>query len=145
MTKDELERYGGLGGILAVEGGDLLASKVFLNGGQVKERGGLFAIVDPLSPDRLDLVSGVSERGSGILSSDLRLLYENELDDLGLPGTLMIFEQNLTRVSDTYLGLEQRLARTLFARTYWASEQHGRHLAIGGAYGLEMKVRWELD
>ena len=57
----------------------------------------------------------------------------------------MIFEQNLTRVSDTYLGLEQRLARTLFARTYWASEQHGRHLAIGGAYGLEMKVRWELD
>jgi len=145
MTKDELERYGGLGGVLAVEGGDLLASKVFLSGGLGKERGGLFSIVEPLSPDRLDLVSGVSERGSGILSSDLRLLYENELDDLRLPGTLMIFEQNLTRVSDTYLGLEQRLARTLFARTYWASEQHGRHLAIGGAYGLEMKVRWELD
>jgi hypothetical protein len=145
MTRDQLERYGGLGGVLAVEGGDLLASKMFLSGRVGKERGGIFSIVDPLRPDRLDLVSGVSERGSGTLSSDLRLLYENELDDLGMPGTLMIFEQNLTRVSDTYLGLEQRLARTLFGRTYWASEQHGRHLAIGGAYGLEMKVRWELD
>jgi len=145
MTRDELERYGGLGGVLAVEGGDLLASKMFLSGRNGGGRGGLFRIVEPLRPDRLDLVSGVSERGSGILSSDLRLLYENELDDLNLPGTLMIFEQNLTRVSDTYLGFEQRLARTLFARSYWASEQHGRHLAIGGAYGLEMKVRWEVD
>jgi hypothetical protein len=145
MTRDDLERYGGLGGALAIEGGDLLASRVLFSSRAGSERGGLFSIVNPLKPDRLDLVSGVSERGSGLVSSDLRLLYENELDDVSLPGTLMIFEQNITRASDTYLGLEQRLARTLFARTYWASEQRGRHLPIGGAYGLEVKVRWELD
>ena len=87
----------------------------------------------------------MSERGSGAVSSDLRLLYENDLSDVGLPGSLMIFEQNISRASDTYLGFEQRLARKLFARTYWGSEQVGRYLDIGGAYGLEMKVRWELD
>jgi hypothetical protein len=145
MTRDELERYGGLGGALAVEGGDLLASRMLFASRTGNERGGFFKIVDPLRPDRLDLVSGVSERGSGMVSSDLRLLYENELDDVSLPGMLMIFEQNITRASDTYLGLEQRLARTLYARSYWASEQRGRHLPIGGAYGLEVKVRWELD
>jgi hypothetical protein len=101
--------------------------------------------VDPLRPERLDLVSGVSERGSGLVTSELRLLYENELTDVGLPGSLMILEQNISRANDTYLGFEQRLARTLYARTYWGSEQVGRFLDVGGAYGLEMKVRWELD
>jgi hypothetical protein len=145
MTRAEMERYGGLGGALAVEGGDLLASSVLFTGRSDTERGGLFRIVDPLRPERFDLVSGVSERGSGAVSSDLRLLYENDLSDVGLPGSLMIFEQNISRASDTYLGFEQRLARTLYARSYWGSEQVGRYLELGGAYGVEMKVRWELD
>ncbi|MEC9389540.1 MAG: hypothetical protein VX944_05640 [Myxococcota bacterium] len=79
------------------------------------------------------------------MNSELRLLYENELSDLGLNGSMMILEQNISRASDTYLGFEQRLARQLYARTYWGSEQVGRFLDVGGAYGLEMKVRWELD
>lgn len=145
MTRAELERYGGLAGALAVEGGDLLASSVLFTGRDDGERGALFRIVDPLRPERLDLVSGVSERGSGLVTSELRLLYENELTDVGLPGSLMILEQNISRANDTYLGFEQRLARTLYARTYWGSEQVGRFLDVGGAYGLEMKVRWELD
>ena len=145
MTRAELERYGGLAGALAVEGGDLLASSFLFSARDDTERGGLFRIVDPLRPERLDLVSGVSERGSGLVNSELRLLYENELSDLGLNGGMMILEQNISRASDTYLGFEQRLARQLYARTYWGSEQVGRFLDVGGAYGLEMKVRWELD
>ena len=145
MTRAELERYGGLGSALALEGGDILASSVLFSGLDDEDRGGLFRIVDPLRPERLDLVSGVSERGSGIVTSELRLLYENELSDVGLPGTLMIFEQNISRSSDTYLGIEQRLARTLYARTYWGSEQVGRYLDLGGAYGFDVKIRWELD
>jgi hypothetical protein len=145
MTRAELERYGGLGGALALEGGDLLASSVLFTGLDDPDRGGIFRIVDPLRPERLDLVSGVSERGSGIVTSELRLLYENELADVGLPGTMMIFEQNISRSTDTYLGIEQRLARTLFARTYWGSEQVGRYMDLGGAYGFDVKVRWEID
>ncbi|MEC8194085.1 MAG: translocation/assembly module TamB domain-containing protein [Myxococcota bacterium] len=145
MTRAELERYGGLAGALAIEGGDLLASSFLFSPRDDTERGGLFRIVDPLRPERLDLVSGVSERGSGLVNSELRLLYENELSDLGLNGSMMILEQNISRASDTYLGFEQRLARQLYARTYWGSEQVGRFLDVGGAYGLEMKVRWELD
>jgi hypothetical protein len=145
MTRAELERYGGLGSALALEGGDILASSVLFSGLDDEDRGGLFRIVDPLRPERLDLVSGVSERGSGIVTSELRLLYENELSDVGLPGTMMIFEQNISRSSDTYLGIEQRLARTLYARTYWGSEQVGRYLDLGGAYGFDVKIRWELD
>ncbi len=145
MTRAELERYGGLGGALALEGGDLLASSVLFNGLDDPDRGGLFRIVDPFRPERLDLVSGVSERGSGIVTSELRLLYENELADVGLPGTMMIFEQNISRSTDTYLGIEQRLARKLYARTYWGSEQVGRYMDLGGAYGFDVKVRWELD
>lgn len=145
MTRAELERYGGLGGAIAMEGGDLLASSVLFNGLDDPDRGGLFRIVDPFRPERLDLVSGVSERGSGIVTSELRLLYENELADVGLPGTMMIFEQNISRSTDTYLGIEQRLARKLYARTYWGSEQVGRYTDLGGAYGFDVKVRWELD
>jgi len=145
MTRAELERYGGLAGALAIEGGDLLASSFLFSQRDEADRGGLFRIVDPLRPERLDLVSGVSERGSGLVNSELRLLYENELSDLGLNGSMMILEQNISRASDTYVGFEQRLARQLYARGYWGSEQVGRFLDVGGAYGLEMKVRWELD
>jgi hypothetical protein len=145
MTRAELERYGGLGSALALEGGDLLASSVLFTGLDDPDRGGIFRIVDPLRPERLDLVSGVSERGSGVVTSELRLLYENELTDVGLAGTMLIFEQNISRSTDTYFGIEQRLARTLYARSYWGSEQVGRYMDLGGAYGLDVKIRWELD
>ena len=46
MTRAELERYGGLGGAIAMEG-DLLASSVLFNGLDDPDRGGLFRIVDP--------------------------------------------------------------------------------------------------
>ena len=68
-------------------------------------------------------MSGVSERVAESRTSELRLLYENGLADVGLPGTMMIFEQKISRSTDTYLGTEQRLARKLYARTYWGSSR----------------------
>ena len=51
----------------------------------------------------------------------------------------MIFEQNISRSTDTYLGIEQRLAK-LYA-TYWGSEQVGRYTDWAAPTAL-MKVRW---
>ncbi|HCH64961.1 MAG: hypothetical protein CL927_14925 [Deltaproteobacteria bacterium] len=136
LTMEEMERYGGAVSALAVEGGDLLASKL----GIVERVGQGVVGLDTFRPERIDLVSGVSERGSGSVSSDLRLLVEKDLE-----WATLIFEQNLSRSIDTYLGLERRLARMFYVRTYWAREQVGRRLDIGGAYGVEAKIRGELD
>jgi autotransporter translocation and assembly factor TamB len=136
LTMEEMERYGGAVSALAVEGGDLLASKL----GIVERVGQGVVGLDTFRPERIDLVSGVSERGSGSVSSDLRLLVEKDMD-----WATLIFEQNLSRSIDTYLGLERRLARMFYLRTYWAREQVGRRLDIGGAYGFEAKIRGELD
>lgn len=139
MTRDELQRYGGAAAALALEGGDLLAGKLGLvetigQGITAFEFGSYFR------PDRIDLVSGASERGSGSVSSDFRLIAEKDLD-----WSTIIVEQNISRFSDTYVGVEKRLADRLYARTYFASEQLGRSLNIGGAWGAEFNVRWELD
>jgi autotransporter translocation and assembly factor TamB len=139
MTRDELQRYGGAAAALALEGGDLLAGKL----GLVETIGqGItsFEFSSYFRPDRIDLVSGASERGSGSVSSDFRLIAEKDLD-----WSTIIVEQNISRFSDTYVGVEKRLADRLYARTYFASEQLGRSLAIGGAWGAEFNVRWELD
>jgi hypothetical protein len=64
--------------------------------------------------------------------------------DIGWDSTF-ILEQNTARPSDLYLGLEKRLARKLYLRGYWVSEQVGRSSGLGGAVGLDASVRWELD
>lgn len=137
MTQEELERYGGLSAALALEGGDLLASRF----GLLERVGSGVFKLDIFRLDRVDLVSGVSERGRGLVSSEIRFLAEK---DLGWDTTL-ILEQNLSRTSDTYIGFDKQLARTLYTRAYWASQQYGRSLPIGGAYGLDVNLRWELD
>ena len=137
LTLEELERYGGLSSALVVEGGDLLASKF----GIVEQVGeGIFQY-ELLRLDRVDLISGVSERSYSAVTSELRLLAEKDLE---WGGTLRL-EQNLNRVSDSYVSLEQKLARKLYLRGYYATEQQDRYISIGGAYGLDFNVRWELD
>jgi len=148
MTREEMERTGALGRALAIEGSDVVFSSIGIV--ERAEQGifhlhGLQPLLDPLRPERLDLVSGTSERGSATVSSELRLLYENDLEDLGWRGGTFVFEQNVAGGRDTYLGLEQRLARRLYLRGFWSSQQEERSLSIGGAYGLEVKLRWELQ
>lgn len=136
MTRDEIERYGGALSALALEGGDLLASKF----GLVETLGGGIYGLEILRPERIDIVSGVTERGSASISSELRILAEKDLD-----WATLILEQNLSRLSDTYIGLERRLANRLYLRSYWARQQVGRQLNTGGAWGLDFRMRWEVD
>lgn len=148
MTRAEMEASGALGRALAVEGGDVLMSSIGIveraEEGIFRVRG-LSELLDPLRPDRLDLVSGTSERGSGSVSSRLRLLYENDLADVGWNGGLLLIEQNITGGRDTYIALEQRLARRLYLRGFWSSEQEERSVDIQGAWGAEVNLRWEFD
>lgn len=148
MTREEMERSGALTQALAIEGSDVLVSSVGIveraEEGVFRIRG-LEPLLDPLRPERLDLVSGTSERGSGEVSSELRLLYENDLADLGWKGGLLILEQNISGQQDTYIGLEQRLTRRLYLRTWYSTEQQERALELGGAVGLDVSFRWEFE
>jgi hypothetical protein len=140
MTREELERYGGITGALVAEGGDLLASGLGLVGG-IGEGVEDLLQMEGLRPERFDLVSGADQRGAGTVASEVRVLAEW---DIGWDSTF-ILEQNTARPSDLYLGLEKRLARKLYLRGYWVSEQVGRSSGLGGAVGLDASVRWELD
>ncbi len=130
VTREELERYGGLGTALVAETSDLLLAQTAIS------RANLFII------DRWSLVSGVSERGSNTVSSDLRLVAEKQVGafDFTVEKRLGV---NLE--SDWYASVERRLAERLYATAYVATRQEGRSLPIGAAYGAEFKFRWELD
>ena len=46
---------------------------------------------------------------------------------------------------DWYAAVERRIASRLYATAYAATQQEGRSLPIGAAYGAEFKLRWDLD
>ena len=137
MTRKELEAQGGLGSALAIEGSDLVASTVAQKFTQIGV--GIFE-ADVLRLDRIDLVSGPTDRNSAYVSSALRLLAEKDIAD----GTLRV-EQNLTEASDIFVSWEQKLSQRLYTRAYWASKQQGRYINNNGAFGMEIEVQWELE
>lgn len=140
MTRDQLERFGGLSSALIVEGGDLIASKfgVVERFNQVSE--GIFQ-GEILRFDRIDIISGASMSGGSSMSSSLRLLAEK---DLSSDSTLSV-EQSFNRSGDVYVSFEQRLAERLVSEVFWGTEQKGRYLNIGGAYGASLRLRWEFE
>jgi hypothetical protein len=127
-TREELDRHGGLGAALVAETSDLLLAQTALSR--------LDGLVD-----RWSLVSGASERGSGSVSSELRLVVEKQVGEVGLTWETALGSSLGT---DWYAGAERRLAERLYVRTYVATRQEGRALPIGAAYGTEFKLRWEL-
>ena len=129
VTREELERYGGLGTALVAETGDLLLAQTAISRTNI-----LF--------DRWNLVSGVSERGSNTVTSDLRLVAEKQLGDFDFTLEKRL---DVNLASDWYLSVERRLAEKLYATAYAATRQEGRSLPIGAAYGVEFKLKWELD
>jgi hypothetical protein len=128
-TRAELDRVGGLGAALVAETSDLLLAQTAL--------GRLDAVVD-----RWSLVSGVNERGSGSVSSELRLVADKQVGQLGLTLETAL---GAGLGSDWYVSAERRIAERLYVRGYAATRQEGRALPIGAAYGAEFKLRWELD
>lgn len=130
VTREELERTGGLGTALLVETSDLLLGQTPLS------RTNFFVV------DRWNLVSGVTERGTPTVSSDLRLVAQKQL--YGFDVTMeTALGQNLGR--DWYVSVERRIAQKLYLAAWLATEQEGRTLPIGAAYGLDLKLRVEGD
>ncbi|MDP2306823.1 MAG: translocation/assembly module TamB domain-containing protein [Pseudomonadota bacterium] len=130
VTREELERYGGLGTALVAETGDLLLAQTAIS------RTNLFII------DRWNLVSGVSERGSSAVTSDLRLVAEKQVGEFDITVEKAL---GVNLGSDWYASVERRIAERLYATAYVATRQEGRSLPIGAAYGAEFKLKWELD
>ncbi len=135
-TREELEEYGDLQQALAWEGLDLLSNEL-LSSGEILERLGGDIV------DRIDIVTGTTTEGVRNVSSEPRLVVEKDFDapwDVTVTG-----EMNVTRPEDLFVSVEKRLARRLFATTYYSSIQYERSLDIGGAWGAEVKLRWEIE
>lgn len=130
VTREELERYGVLGAALVAETSDLLLGQTPIS------RANLFVV------DRWSLVSGVSERGSSTVTSDLRLVAEKQLGEFDLTVETRL---GVNALEDWYASIERRIAEKLYATAYVATEQEGRSLPIGAAYGAEFKWKWEFD
>jgi len=136
-TRAELEEFGELEGALAWEGIDLLSKE--LGSGELLDRFGGGDILW----DRIDIITGTTTKGVRNVSSEPRLLVEKDIDepwDLTIAG-----EVNVIRLEDWYASLEKRIARRLYVTTYYASIQYERSLDIGGAFGTELQVRWEVE
>lgn len=129
MTREEMERsgYGGLGTALVVETSDLLGAQL--------SRPLAFNLVD-----RWNLVSGVTERGASVVSTDPRIVAEKD----NLYGFNLTLEMALNDPSDWYVSVERRIARRLYATTYATTNQVGRTTPLA-AIGGEFKMRWEFD
>ena len=139
MTRRELETEGGLGAALAIEGSDLVVSKFGSSQRFVEVGSGIFQS-ELLRLDRVDIISGPTDRNSAYVSSALRLLAEKDIGD----GTIRL-EQNVTDTTDVFVSWEQKLTQRLYTRLYWASQQQGRSINGRGAVGAEFEIQWELD
>jgi hypothetical protein len=136
-TRAELEEFGELEGALAWEGIDLLSKE--LGSGELLDRFG----AGLLTLDRIDIITGTTTQGVRNVSSEPRLLAEK---DFGEPWDLTLAgEMNVTRPEDFYLSVEKRVAQHLYLTTYYASIQYERSLDLGGAFGSELQLRWEVE
>ena len=126
MTREEFEQYGGVAAAaLAAQATDLLAAQVASAPAQLL--------------DRWNLVSGSSARGTPTLDSNWRVVGQKDFLGLTATGELDLADYDL------YLSIERQITRGLFASAYSTSQEEGRTLDLGAAFGAELKYRWELD
>lgn len=137
LTTDELEEMGGLSTAVAQGVADLILSDFLIT-----NQAGEFA--DELPEflfDRIDLATGVNGRGE--YSAEPRLLVEKRLDDLG--NVDLRWEFNLVRPEDNYVRAQKRIGGIWSLSGWYASLQRDRVLPIGGAYGVDVTARWEIE
>jgi translocation and assembly module TamB len=134
MTREQVERAGGINAALLMEGLDL-ATGVRQGRAEARLTAGRLDVL----PDRIDLVTGISPRG-GSVSSDWRLLAQKELGDWTLTGDV-----NLADWDQRYWALERDLAGAMYLTLYRASMEEEAGLAIDGAWGADLVWRWELQ
>lgn len=137
LTREELERFGGVNAAVLLEGADILLHGVGFDNRALERLGG-----GSLPFDRVELVTGVSERGNQV-SSETRVLLEKQLSD---PYNVDLrLEFNPFRNAENYLEMEKQVGDSVYLTLYRTSLEQERSVKIGGAYGLDFKVRWEVE
>lgn len=133
-TTDELEELGELPQALAQGVADFILTDLFITQGRgVTEEIRVF--------DRVELVTGVDSRGE--YSPDPRLLVEKRYtDDVDITVTA---ELNPVQIDNQLVRAALRLSDQWSLSTWYASQQRDRVLSIGGAYGVDLRARWEVD
>ncbi|MCB9692546.1 MAG: translocation/assembly module TamB domain-containing protein [Alphaproteobacteria bacterium] len=136
VTTDELEQSGELPTAVAQGVADLLLTDLFAST-QASELGE----VPDLLFDRIDVATGVNGRGE--YSAEPRLVVSKRLQDLG--DVDLTWEFNLGRPEDNYLRVDKRVGGVWSIAGWYATLQRDRVLPIGGAYGVDVTARWEMD
>ncbi len=134
MTREQVERAGGINTALLIEGLDL-ATGVRQGRAEARLTTGRLDVL----PDRIDLVTGMSPRGDA-MSSDWRLLAQKELGDWTLTGDV-----NLADWDQRYWAIERDLAGAIYLTLYRASLEEESGLPVEGAWGADLVWRWELQ
>lgn len=133
-TAEELEEMGELSQAIAQGVADLVLADLFVSTqvGDIREE-------LPFFVERIEVVTGVNSRGE--YSSEPRLLVETRFKDLG--DLHLTGELNFVRSDDQYIRLDQRLSDQWSLSGWYATRQRDRQLPIGGAFGLDLRTRWE--
>ena len=135
LTADDLEDMGELSQAVAQGVADLILADLFIStqASDLRDDIRLF--------DQVEIVTGVNARGD--YSSDPRLLVRKrytEAGDLEITG-----EINLVRPSDQYYRVDRPITDAWSLSAWYATYQRDRTLPIGGAYGIDLRARWESD
>jgi hypothetical protein len=137
LTRDDLERFGGVNSALLMEGADILLHGIGLDNRALDTIGGGVTLFD-----RVELVTGASERGSQV-ASETRVMLEKHLE--APYSTDMRFEFNPLRTAENTLELERELSDGIYVTIFRSSIEQDRSLDIGGAYGVDFKMRWDVE
>jgi len=137
LTRDDLERFGGVNSALLMEGADILLHGIGLDNRALDTIGGGVALFD-----RVELVTGASERGNQV-ASETRVMLEKRLE--APYSTDMRFEFNPLRTAENTLELEREVSDGIYVTIFRSSMEQDRSLEIGGAYGVDFKMRWDVE
>lgn len=138
VTLDELEEMGELSTAVVQGVADLLVTDFFVSGQAGDLRGEL---PDFLQFDRIDLATGVTVRGD--YSPDPRLVVDKRLHDFA--DVDLTWELNLMRPDEAYVSAQKRIGGMWSLSGWYATLQRDRVLPIGGAYGVDVTARWEIE
>ncbi|MEQ1564026.1 MAG: translocation/assembly module TamB domain-containing protein [Myxococcota bacterium] len=137
VTTDELEEMGELSTAVVQGVADMMLTDFFVSG----QAGDLDQGLPDFLFDRIDLATGVNARGE--YSSEPRLVIEKRVANLGdvdLKG-----EVNMIRPDEIYGKASWKIGGIWSLSGWYSTLQRDRVLPIGGAYGVDVLARWEIE
>jgi hypothetical protein len=134
VTAEELEELGELEEAIGQGVADLILADFFVANQTAQDLQGEL----PQLLDRIDLVTGVNARGE--YSSDPRLLVAKGFGPVDVTA-----EIDLVGNPDQFVRMETPISDAWSLAGWYASVQRDRNLPIGGAWGVDLRARWEAD